>query len=206
MYGSAFQFFILIIGIICCVPSPMKCERILVIEPFPAKSHMTVFLALTRELASRGHEVLVISPFPLSKPMPNYTDINIMETVREHHEKITGEQLYEMGDLPVYFIPILLWDMGLLTTETVLRIPEVQAVLNDQRGFDLVIVEAFMNEAFYAFADHFKVNKINIYFSLLKLLIRSFNYHKYKMNALSYYSTIVGTIDSLGSIWWFSYQ
>jgi hypothetical protein len=29
------------------------------------------------ELASRGHDVTVVSPFPESKPIPNYTEIEV---------------------------------------------------------------------------------------------------------------------------------
>jgi hypothetical protein len=49
--------------------------RILGIFPMPAKSHMTVHSALMKELARRGHEVTVFSPFPEKSPIPNYTDI-----------------------------------------------------------------------------------------------------------------------------------
>jgi hypothetical protein len=30
------------------------------------------------ELARRGHEITVISPFPRKEPVPNYTDITVM--------------------------------------------------------------------------------------------------------------------------------
>lgn len=41
----------------------------------PGKSHMAVNLALVKELAYRGHEVTVVSPFPQNKTIPNYKDI-----------------------------------------------------------------------------------------------------------------------------------
>jgi glucuronosyltransferase len=49
--------------------------RILGVFPFPARSHLIVHKALMLELARRGHEVTVVSSFPESKPIPNYTDI-----------------------------------------------------------------------------------------------------------------------------------
>jgi hypothetical protein len=35
---------------------------------------------------------------------------------------------------------------------------QVQDVMRDERGFDLVIAEAFIEEAVYAFAEHFHVS------------------------------------------------
>jgi glucuronosyltransferase len=38
-------------------------------------SHMALKSALLRELASRGHHVTAVSPFPEKVPISNYTDI-----------------------------------------------------------------------------------------------------------------------------------
>jgi len=49
--------------------------NILGIFPVPAKSHMTVHSALMKELARRGHQVTVFSPFPEKHSIQNITDI-----------------------------------------------------------------------------------------------------------------------------------
>jgi hypothetical protein len=49
--------------------------RILGLFPFPAKSHLIVQKALMLELARRGHEITMVSGFPESKQIANYTDI-----------------------------------------------------------------------------------------------------------------------------------
>ena len=49
--------------------------NILGIFPMPSKSHMRVHSALVKELASRGHQVTVFSPFPEKYPIQNFTDI-----------------------------------------------------------------------------------------------------------------------------------
>ena len=49
--------------------------NILGIFPMPSKSHMTIHSVLMKELARRGHQVTVFSPFPEKSPIPNYTDI-----------------------------------------------------------------------------------------------------------------------------------
>jgi hypothetical protein len=49
--------------------------NILGIFPMPSKSHMTVHSTLMKELARRGHQVTVFSPFPEKSPIQNFTDI-----------------------------------------------------------------------------------------------------------------------------------
>ncbi|KAF4519851.1 UDP-glycosyltransferase-08 [Ephemera danica] len=138
------------------VPLPTQCARILAIEPFPAKSHMVVFSALTKELARRGHEVVVVSAFPLSKPMANYTDIDIMPYMDSVLENAMGEKMYDMAEFTPWQMIFLMWNMGVHTTDSVLSSPKMKELLKDKRGFDLVLVEFFLNEPVYGFAHHFK--------------------------------------------------
>ena len=49
----------------------------------PAKSHMTVQSALMKELARRGHQVTVFSPFPEKYPIENFTDIEFKLSYHE---------------------------------------------------------------------------------------------------------------------------
>jgi glucuronosyltransferase len=49
--------------------------RILGLFPLPGKSHMRVNSALVKELANRGHEVTVVSPYPENNTILNYKDI-----------------------------------------------------------------------------------------------------------------------------------
>jgi glucuronosyltransferase len=51
--------------------------KILGIFPLPVKSHFIVSSVLLKELANRGHQVTVFSPFPEKSPIPNYTNIDI---------------------------------------------------------------------------------------------------------------------------------
>lgn len=49
--------------------------RILCLFPYNGKSHFIMFEALCKGLANKGHQIDMISHFPLKKPIPNYTDI-----------------------------------------------------------------------------------------------------------------------------------
>lgn len=55
----------------------IKCSRILVVYPCPSQSHLVNGKVLFKALAERGHNVTVISNFPLDSPMENYRDIYI---------------------------------------------------------------------------------------------------------------------------------
>ena len=57
--------------------------KILGVFPMPAKSHMIVHSALMKELARRGHQVTVLSPFPEKSPIHNFTDIEFKVSYSE---------------------------------------------------------------------------------------------------------------------------
>lgn len=62
--------------------------KILGVFPSMSKSHFIVGSALMRGLAEAGHEVTVLSPYPLSKPLKNYRDIDVQGI----HQLIKGIQ------------------------------------------------------------------------------------------------------------------
>jgi len=51
--------------------------RILGVFPLPSKSHMITPRVLLLELAGRGHQVTEVTPFPESKFVPNYAQIEV---------------------------------------------------------------------------------------------------------------------------------
>lgn len=76
MKNSSFGVWIFIytlLNVICVI----KCVNILVFAPMPFKSHFRGFQPLFKELAGRGHNLTVVSTFPLQKSIENYTDIPI---------------------------------------------------------------------------------------------------------------------------------
>jgi glucuronosyltransferase len=139
------------------IHQPAEGARILGIFPIPGKSHMIVFSALTKALAERGHELVVVSTFPINKPPANYTDVNIWDSLKEIYEKTVNENLYDFADMPPFLVPFLYWIQGVEIIELTLHDSKVMELLKDKRGFDLVIAEDFMSEAIFGFAQHFKV-------------------------------------------------
>jgi len=136
---------------------PCEGARILAVFPFPAQSHVNVLSGLTKALAARGHELVVASPIAEKKPLPNYTEIDLMPSMKKSKENSVGPQLYQMHNMKFYELWFTYWSMGLETTEAAINSPQLKKILDDKKGFDLIITEAFLNEAFYGLAHHFKV-------------------------------------------------
>ncbi|KAF2890120.1 hypothetical protein ILUMI_14894, partial [Ignelater luminosus] len=64
--------------------NPIEGIRILGIFPAPSYSHFILGHTLMKELASRGHEVTVISPFPQKTPIKNYKDVDLSKTFKDY--------------------------------------------------------------------------------------------------------------------------
>lgn len=115
-------------------------SRILFLFPIQSKSHLIIVQSLSTTLAEKGHEVTVVSPFPLSKPMKNYRDIKI--PLSEESNFINGMVMNSNQSM--------LWSMTLAVRivtdlgESMLEMPEFKKMIREE-SFDLVIIGLFMN-------------------------------------------------------------
>lgn len=69
-----------VIFLVCALSillNEIECSKILVVYPCPSKSHLVNGKVLFKALAARGHNLTVISNFPLENSMENYRDIYI---------------------------------------------------------------------------------------------------------------------------------
>ncbi|GFG31894.1 hypothetical protein Cfor_10048 [Coptotermes formosanus] len=76
--SPAWLFVLILVPVSMC-----RGAKVLGMFPFPARSHLIVQKALMYELARRGHEVTVVSPFPENKAIPNYTEIEVRITMND---------------------------------------------------------------------------------------------------------------------------
>ncbi|EDW15705.2 uncharacterized protein Dmoj_GI10119 [Drosophila mojavensis] len=126
----------------------------LVIANTAAKSHFYVGQALAKGLVGAGHEVTMVSPFPQKKPLKNFVDVatpNVITAMEVHKARI-----FDVVKIPIVFRVPLMHAMGLKLTRTLLAEPAVQTLLAENRTFDAVLCEIFMNDAHYGFAEHFQ--------------------------------------------------
>lgn len=55
----------------------VSAEKILVVSPTQMRSHYIVIEQVLRDLAQSGHEITVVSQFPIKNPPTNYREILI---------------------------------------------------------------------------------------------------------------------------------
>ncbi|PSN55491.1 UDP-glucuronosyltransferase 1-3 [Blattella germanica] len=128
--------------------------RILGIFPHVGQSHASMTKAIMTGLASRGHQVVVMSHFPLKYPHHNYTDISLVGS-----DKIAVEEtpLLNVGTGDVMFSFKMLAELGIDMCEKTLSFPPVQNLIKSKERFDLLIIELFNTDCMLGFVHKFKV-------------------------------------------------
>ena len=78
-------------------------SRILGVFPWNIRSHFIMFEALLKGLARKGHQVDVVSVFPLKEPYPNYTDIYLPPINPGVVNNLTFANVKQLRHLGTYF-------------------------------------------------------------------------------------------------------
>ncbi|RZB40719.1 UDP-glucuronosyltransferase-like, partial [Asbolus verrucosus] len=111
------------------------------------------------ELALKGHDITVISPFENKNPQlknSTYRDIVVGELVQWMQAKAIGLRAFHNVDSnPFSKIRMATAIMGELT-QILLAHENVQELINSQEKFDLVIISEVSNKAHMALATHFE--------------------------------------------------
>ncbi|XP_063244123.1 UDP-glycosyltransferase UGT5-like isoform X2 [Bacillus rossius redtenbacheri] len=138
--------------------------RILGVFPHTAKSHFIMSGTIMRELATRGHEVVVISPFPEKNPPKNYRDITYVDPSNTIVDSFTLDMV---GGARIVETLYVLYSLGVETCEATYSSQKVQELLKSDEKFDLVMVEIFNTECFLPFAHRFNASLVGISSSVL---------------------------------------
>lgn len=59
--------------------SAVLCANILSLFPMPSMSHVRLGLELSKELAARGHNITMLTPYPQGINKPNFREISQAE-------------------------------------------------------------------------------------------------------------------------------
>lgn len=126
--------------------------NILAIFPFTAHSHFTMFEVLLEELHSKGHNLTVVSHFPLKESKENYTDINLAGATKSLNSNMSLSTLKNFG---------LVDNLNLLNEqiddyEPIFKVPAIRTLIQSNFSFDLIITEIFNTDMFLGFAHKFK--------------------------------------------------
>jgi hypothetical protein len=110
-------------------------SRILFLFPTPSRSHMVIVHALSRALAEKGHDVTVVSPFPLNKAIKNHREIVIPfnERAKEVMNKI-------MESTPKSFMKMisLMMEVNFIEGEELMVSEKFKEISKEK--FDLVVI------------------------------------------------------------------
>nr|CAH7741476.1 unnamed protein product [Callosobruchus chinensis] len=139
-------------AILFCLVSACYVDgySILVVLSHPGKSHVDVFLPITKALAEKGHKVTVIGHYPLSRPLPNYKDVSLKNESVHFVEAINVGQMDPSSRLVRYFMPTFLDYMGKASCEVGMESKEFQEFMEqrNRHRFDLMIMEMFNSDCF----------------------------------------------------------
>nr|CAD7261547.1 unnamed protein product [Timema shepardi] len=137
-----------------------ECQgaSILGVFPFPVKSMVILFTSLMEELATRGHQVTVMSFFPRDEPLENYTDIVLPNSFTEKGAMYNfGARRH--GTIQLYTASKVVNKIS----DTVLAAPSVQRFIHSQDlHFDIVVVHDVAHMAFLGLAHKFNAPIIRI--------------------------------------------
>ncbi|XP_038220960.1 UDP-glycosyltransferase UGT5-like, partial [Zerene cesonia] len=126
----------------CLVLTTNLCRsaKILGVFPAPIYSHQQVFRPLIEELARRGHEVTVITPFPTaSESVGNITQISIEDSIEDIRFNALKQELKDAEDIvtqqkATFRVVHEMFD--------ILLGRDLKEFLRSGQKFDLVLVEA----------------------------------------------------------------
>ncbi|XP_028168266.1 UDP-glucuronosyltransferase 2B2-like [Ostrinia furnacalis] len=129
----------------------VNCARILGIFPMPSRSHQIVFQSYTKELAKRGHELVVVSPdpFPPDTRPENLTDIDVSFSYQVMKNLFTANLLDLKQGVIMDIDAIIagnLYEKFVYAYVDQMNHPPVQKLINDKnQRFDLIVVEGFLD-------------------------------------------------------------
>ncbi|XP_016975481.2 UDP-glucosyltransferase 2-like [Drosophila rhopaloa] len=142
------------------LPGFLEGVRILALFPIPSHSHYYHALPYLKNLASLGHEITSVSPFPSKEPMNNIKDVPVPELFDNIDDMIKHLST-----------PLNSWDYSEYINNYNLNL--VKLVLNNdgvrrevlkpgKAQFDLIIVDLWRLDALYGLAAYFDAPIIGI--------------------------------------------
>ncbi|KAJ9582650.1 hypothetical protein L9F63_023005 [Diploptera punctata] len=137
----------------------LESAKILGLFHLNSRSHFVMFEALLRGLASRGHEVYVVSHFPQEQPLPNYTDISLKGTLPELVNNFTME--FALNFRYTNMIDFL-WYKTLDMCQVAFDHPNFKSLLSDDKQFDLIITEIVGPDCFLGLKHLYKCPVISM--------------------------------------------
>ncbi|XP_022166869.1 UDP-glucuronosyltransferase 2A2-like [Myzus persicae] len=140
------------------LPAAAIAANILVFMPMPLKSHFGGFQPMFEELANRGHNVTVVSSFPLAnRRVPNYTDVNVTP-----QQGLPDIDVMRVIDINFVTALTYRWFFGRLLSAQMEHPNMIDFVRSEDNSFDLVMVETFLQEYTVSIGHKFNAPVVNL--------------------------------------------
>lgn len=127
-------------------------SRILFLYPTPSKSHMIVAHSLSTTLAERGHDVTVLTAYPLDKKIQNHREIVVPFDDKDFKD-MTKLLVENPNTFILKTLPKAL-DMTFGLARDAVEVPEFQKIVREEK-FDLVIIGMFFNHFLLGYGEVF---------------------------------------------------
>ncbi|KAF2898584.1 hypothetical protein ILUMI_07591 [Ignelater luminosus] len=135
--------------------------RILGIFHMPSYSHNIIGKTIFKALAKRGHQVTMISTYPLKPPMENYEDIYVDDLVKFKEEGII-KLLTDVENGTVFEKIAIVNQILTKISEICLSHNSVQNLLSSNTSFDLVMLDWALTDCLLGIAHHYKAPVIAV--------------------------------------------
>ncbi|KAL5242631.1 hypothetical protein ACI65C_010041 [Semiaphis heraclei] len=149
---------LLLLPMVLSPPPAALAANILAFMPMPLKSHIGGFQPMFEELARRGHNVTVVSSFPMvNRSVPNYTDVDVTP------EKGLPEiNVMDLIDLNFVTSVINRWFFARILSAQMEHATLIDFLKSEDNSFDLVMVESFLQEYTVAIGHKYNAPVINL--------------------------------------------
>jgi glucuronosyltransferase len=138
---------------LCVLFHATTAARILGLSHFNGRSMYVVFATLMKELASRGHQVTMVSHFPQKTPIPNFRDININNSFPALLNNISYDSIRNLNTAKGIMDFLFVDDVE--KCRAVLEHPSIQQLINSTEKYDLVIIQGYGTDCLLGFAHIF---------------------------------------------------
>ncbi|KAG5896754.1 hypothetical protein JTB14_031734 [Gonioctena quinquepunctata] len=156
------RFSVIVILYLLELSSSVNAARILCVFHVPSMSHQRVFQPIWKELSLIGHNVTVVTPFPLNDPtLVNLTEIDISEASNKVFAGNGLDQLHKDQNINIKISK--LYTLTDRLSEVALQHEQFIKIYNSSNaGFDLVIVQSFLSPLLYSLSGKFGAPLIGV--------------------------------------------
>jgi len=151
-------FFILpVLVVLLSIPTPCNGAKILVAYIVGSKSHLLAVMPIVEELANRGHEITLVTPFKVPINDSSMRMIYLADLDAQlHNHPFDWFEMSKQGPTQIFTFLNRIKAMIFSGYECLKTNREFQELI-EKRDIDLILIDAMFNEFFGIYLDELKV-------------------------------------------------